>query len=149
MIGAACILLFFNSICGFLAIYSYPFTSFPGYTTIYSDQFAQLYIEVQTPEGQWIDVEDILKHQNYRRENNTPYEDGVLGAHEINATDTFDIEQYWILLRSGVKPLRKYNRYRFYRRMINLSPNAAERVEGQELIYDSVNNEDSISNINS
>lgn len=131
----ASVLFVGNVICGFLGVYSYPFTSFPGYTNIYSSQLAQLYIEVETAPGNWTDIDQILKKTDYRRENNIPLENALLDAHRSKKLSAYAVEQYWNFLQAGVIELKAVNHIRFEIRTTDLNPKAEQKVLNSELIY--------------
>ena len=129
------VLFFFNSICGFVSIYSYPFTSFPGYTTIYPSEIGVLHIEVQDAEGNWINVDRILEMEQYRRENNTSFEQQIIEQFESDSIAEDEMRSYWHFLQAGVEPLRKMSSVRFYYQRIILDPNAEMSVVEEVLIF--------------
>jgi hypothetical protein len=136
MIALTGTLLFFNSVCGFASIYSYPFTSFPGYTTIYPSEIGVLFIEVKDPTAGWTSIDSILKKEGYRRENNTAFEQKIIDIYASGSIPEDEIKVYWDFLQAGVKPLKRIGHLRFYHQKIALHPKAEVRVLQQSLILE-------------
>lgn len=135
------VLLVGNSICGFLSVYSYPFTSFPGYTNIYSDEFKLLRIDVLGDDGDWHNVDDLLALTDYRRENNTTYEDQILEAYLNQMPVRSKVDSYWKLLSDNVPQLREVKGYRFTYQLVPLHPDRSGEVLSESLILEEVPSE--------
>lgn len=137
MIGVTATLFFFNSLFGFAAIYSYPFTSFPGYSQIYSGELEVLVIEMRTGNGQWQNIDLVLEKANYRREDNTPYEQGIIDKYQSAEPVNKEIRQYWKLLCSNVSELSLADQYRFKVQLVPLHPDRKGEVLSEEEIFSS------------
>ncbi|MBI1286585.1 MAG: hypothetical protein GC178_03310 [Flavobacteriales bacterium] len=135
MIMVTSILFFFNSIFGFAAIYSYPFTSFPGYTRIYGDELKFVIIEMKNEEGVWVNVDDALSRAGYRRESDTPYEDAIINAHNKGGSVESEVVTYWKLLCSSVPEVNRARAYRFKIRSEPLHPDRSGEDVPEILIF--------------
>lgn len=124
-----------NVLCGFLGVYSYPFTTFPGYNTLYDDNLDILVIEFENDHHNWVNVNEVLKEEDYRREDNTPYENEIINTYYQRGDYEFLINNYWKLICARVPSLRSKQNLRFSIANIPLNPLEKGKVNSTLVIY--------------
>lgn len=124
-----------NVLCGLFGVYSYPFTTFPGYETLYDDNLDILVIEFENDQGNWVNVNEVLKDEDYRREDNAPYENDIINTYNQRGDYELLINNYWNLICARVPSLRSKHVLRFSIANIPLNPLEKGEVNSTLIIY--------------
>ncbi|MEM7104611.1 MAG: HTTM domain-containing protein [Bacteroidota bacterium] len=141
MIVTGFTLLVFNSIFGLLGIYSYPFSSFPGYSNIIETKIETLYIKGYQGNDQVIDINHLLKKENYRRENDTYYEGRIIEAWKLEANLNRAVTTYWAFLEDHVTSLKEIEKVEVYFQVVSIIPDKSGNPLHSEKIFEFVTRE--------
>jgi len=126
-------LVLINGTFALFSIHSWPFSSYPIYSTVFSDTIDVIAFEAVDGNGQPVAVKAVGKQQEFRWENIRPFEQEIIAAHE--AGDSALVQQklvrYWDLWRTKVPLLQSVTRVNLSIEKHSLHPDKSDQVFGQ------------------
>jgi hypothetical protein len=96
-----------NFLCGFFSIHSYPFSSYPTYSALVSDEIDLMHFIGFDEQGQEIMVLEEAQKAHFRREDCTIFETQIIEAWKTNSELESLIENYWQLWCANIPALNK------------------------------------------
>jgi hypothetical protein len=98
-----------NLVFGILQINSWPFSSYPSYSSIVKNEVSLVGIHALDANNRPVDVKKIAQSQDFRWENIRPFEERI--AERVSSNDTSGLQgmldDYWLLWTSKVRGLHQ------------------------------------------
>lgn len=98
-----------NIIFSVFQISSWPFSTYPSYSSVVGDDITVLRLEAKTASGESVKVKELGKAANFRWENIRPFEQHIIRMKKDSDTSGMhsQIDQYWELWKTKVNGLDK------------------------------------------
>jgi hypothetical protein len=118
-----------NGIFGFWGINSWPFSSYPSYSTIIKNEISIISFVGKNDDGSEVNIDSLGLKADFRKENIRPFENSITilyEKHRGNAEDSIllkkRIEDYWELWRLNLPELEDLKSVQVYLNKTPLAP---------------------------
>ncbi|HKK76325.1 MAG TPA: HTTM domain-containing protein [Saprospiraceae bacterium] len=126
-----------NFLCGFFSIHTYPFSSYPTYSALVSDEIDLIHFVGFDKTGAVVDILAEAQKADFRREDCTIYETNIIEAWKNDRPVDTLVKNYWHLWRSNIPALFEVKHLKVYYHRTPVQPERRQEYIVNTLIYES------------